>query len=129
MTAEQETFTISELAAELRIRPSAIRYYEKIGLIKPERKPGKHRRYTRKDRARLRLILRGKRFGATLDQIGKMIGGPEAKISEANQISTSLRYIDQKLEDIASQKKELEQFQTDLLELRDKLLKKRRKPG
>ncbi len=110
----------------MRIRPSAIRYYEKIGLIIPERKKGKHRSFTRKDRARLKLILRGKRFGATLDQVGAMIGRPGAPMSELSQIRTSLRYIELKLDDISGQKKDLEQFQSDLLNLKKTLLKRRR---
>lgn len=126
---ERETYTISELAAELGIRPSAIRYYEKIGLVKPERKSGNHRTYSRKDRARIRLILRGKRFGATLEQIGEMIGRPGAAASDASQIRTSLRYIDHKLEDIAVQKKELDHFQSDLIDLKKKLLKRKRELG
>ncbi len=123
---DKDRFTISELAAELSIKPSAIRYYEQKGLVSPERTPGNQRYYTRQNRARLKLILRGKRFGATLDQIAEMIGMSDDAINEKSQINTSLWYIDQKMNDIARQRKELDLFQTDLLALKRKLLRRRR---
>lgn len=121
-----ERFTISELATELDIKPSAIRYYEQKGLITPERTPGNQRFYTRQNRARLKLILRGKRFGATLDQIAEMIGMADEAINEKSQIETSLWYIDQKMSDIVRQKNDLDLFQADLLALKRKLLRRRR---
>ena len=123
---DKERFTISELAAELGIKPSAIRFYEQKGLIKPERTSGNHRYYTRQDRARLKLILRGTRFGATLDQIAEMIGPADEAVNEKSQIDTSLRYIGLKMEDIIRQKTELDLFQEDLTELKQKLLRRRR---
>jgi len=123
---DKDRFTISELAAELQIKPSAIRYYEKKGLIMPERTPGNQRFYTRHNRARLKLILRGKRFGATLDQIAEMIGMADEDINEKSQISTSLWYIEQKMNDITRQKSELDLFQSDLLALKRTLLRRKR---
>jgi DNA-binding transcriptional MerR regulator len=123
---KQERFSISELAAELKIKPSAIRYYEQKGLIKPERTRGNQRFYTRQNRARLKLILRGRRFGATLDQIAEMIGPVDVAINEKSQIDTSLWYVDQKMDDIAKHKKELNLFQDDLVALKRKLLRRRR---
>ncbi len=122
----KDRFTISELAAELNIKPSAIRYYEQKDLITPERTPGNQRYYTRQNRARLKLILRGKRFGATLDQIAEMIGMADDAINEKSQIDTSLWYIDQKMNDIVRQKNDLDLFQADLLALKRKLLRRRR---
>lgn len=126
MAMNKDRFTISELAAELQIMPSAIRFYEQKGLIKPERTRGNQRYYTRQNRARLKLILRGKRFGATLGQIAEMIGFADDVINEKSQIETSLWYIEQKMNDIVRQKNELDLFQTDLLALKRKLLRRRR---
>jgi DNA-binding transcriptional MerR regulator len=122
----RETYTISELAAEFGIKPSAIRYYEAVGLIIPERSAGNRRIYTRRNRARLKLILRGKRFGATLEQIGEMIGNADGEISESTQIERSLRHIDLKREEIARHREELELFESDLASLKKKLLKRKR---
>ncbi|HNW27057.1 MAG TPA: MerR family transcriptional regulator [Spirochaetota bacterium] len=121
-----ETFTISELAEQLDINPSTIRFYEQKGLITPGRTKGNQRVYTRQDRGRLKLILRGKRFGATLDQIAEMIGMADDIINEKSQIDTSLYYIDRKMDDIARQKTELELFQADLMALKRKLQNRRR---
>jgi DNA-binding transcriptional MerR regulator len=121
-----ETYTISELARELGIKPSTIRYYEQKGLIRPGRTGGNHRVYTARDRARLKLILRGKRFNATLDQIGEMIGMADRTMNEKNQIEKSLWYIDRRMEDIARQKSELALFESDLIALRRKLHKRKR---
>jgi DNA-binding transcriptional MerR regulator len=123
---QQETYSISKLADELGIKPSAIRYYEQKGLIKPDRTPGNQRVYTRHHRARLKLILRGKRFGATLEQIGEMIGMADRPMNEKNQINKSLWYIERKMEDVVRQKNDLDLFEADLLSLKRKLLRRRR---
>lgn len=125
----EKTFAISELAAELNIKTSAIRYYEQKGLLKPDRTPGNQRVYTRQDRARLKLILRGRRFGATLDQILDMIGTAGGAVTEKSQIDKSLMYIGLKMSDITRQKDELKLFEADLLSLKQKLLRRRRELG
>ena len=60
------TFSISELAQEFDISSRTIRFYEEKGLIAPRRTKGNQRRYTAKDRFRLKWIIRGKRFGYSL---------------------------------------------------------------
>ena len=122
----QETYSISELSEELGIQPSAIRYYEQKGLLKPDRTPGNQRVYTRRHRARLKLILRGKRFGATLEQIGEMIGMADRPMNEKKQIDKSLWYIEHKMEEVLKQKHELDLFEADLLALKRKLTRRRR---
>ena len=67
-TAAGEVFGIGELAAEFGVSPRAVRFYEDKGLLAPRRVNGA-RVYTRRDRARLVLILRSKAIGATLDEI------------------------------------------------------------
>jgi DNA-binding transcriptional MerR regulator len=93
----KEFYSISDLAAELEISPPTIRFYEEKGLISPQRTSGNQRKYSKRDRARLKLILRGKRFGASLDQIAEMIGHADAEITEPQQIDKSLFYLDEKL--------------------------------
>lgn len=122
----QETYSISELSDELGIQPSAVRYYEQKGLIKPERTPGNQRVYNKHHRARLKLILRGKRFGASLEQIGEMIGMADRPMNEIKQIDKSLWYIERRIEDVLKQKHELDLFEADLLALKRKLARRRR---
>lgn len=72
LAAEQEEWTIGDLAAELEVTPRTLRFYEAEGLIAPIRRPA-GRRYTRRDRARMLLILRGKRFGMSLSEIREIL--------------------------------------------------------
>lgn len=65
-------FTIAGLAKEFGITARTLRFYEDRGLIDPERK-GQSRVYTARDRARVALILRGKRLGFSLAEIGELL--------------------------------------------------------
>jgi DNA-binding transcriptional MerR regulator len=69
---DRESYTISDLAAEFGVTARALRFYEDEGLIAPER-DGLARIYSRRDRARLAWILRGKRVGFSLAEIREMI--------------------------------------------------------
>jgi len=61
-------FTIGELCTEFGVTPRTLRFYEAQGLLAPAR-DGQARRFSHRDRARLALILRGKRFGFSLEEI------------------------------------------------------------
>jgi len=122
----QETFLISELAAQLDMSPHTIRFYEEKGLISPGRTSGNQRIYTPKDRARLKLILRGKRFGFSLDEIAEMIGMADTGTNELYQIDKSLAYGTEKLKEIRKRKEEFVLLEKDLISLRDNLLKRRK---
>ena len=67
-----DTFTITDLAGEFKITPRTIRFYEDKHLLQPSRQ-GLSRVYSRRDRARLQLILRGKRLGFSLAEIKEML--------------------------------------------------------
>lgn len=77
----ETTYTIAELAREFALTPRAIRYYEDQGLIAPAR-VGVQRVYSKRDRTRLKLTLRGKRLGLSLAEIRELIdmydSAPEA---------------------------------------------------
>jgi DNA-binding transcriptional MerR regulator len=66
------SYSIAQLTAEFEITPRAIRFYEDRGLITPRRN-GNRRVYSPRDRVRLKLILRGKRLGLSLDEIREII--------------------------------------------------------
>lgn len=66
--AEEQRYTIREMCDEFGVTPRTLRYYEYIELIAPER-DGQKRLYTARDRGRLVLILRGRRFGFPLEAI------------------------------------------------------------
>jgi DNA-binding transcriptional MerR regulator len=117
-------YSISELAAELELSPRSIRFYEEKGLLAPQRTDGNHRIYDRRDRARLKLIQRGKRFGYSLDEIAEMIGMTSTDVNEIRQIQTSLEYGEKKLREIKERIEELQLMELDLLSVREKLLKR-----
>ncbi|HUD93087.1 MerR family DNA-binding transcriptional regulator [Sphingobium sp.] len=70
--SERQSYTITDLSEEFGVTARALRFYEDEGLISPERQ-GLARIYSRRDRARLAWILRGKRVGFSLTEIREMI--------------------------------------------------------
>ncbi len=122
---EQEIrYTISQIADELDISTRTIRFYEEKGLIKPQRTSGNQRIYTPRNKARLKLILRGKRFGFSLDEIADMIGMAGTDVTEIEQIEKSLKFGEAKLKEIKDRKKELTLLEKDILSTREKLIKR-----
>ncbi len=121
-TDKKPLYTISDLASAFEISPRTIRFYEEKKLVSPGRTQGNHRIYTKRDRARLKLILRGKRFGYSLDEISEMIGMTDVDMSEAEQIEKSLNYGEKKLAELRDRIRELELLEQDLYSLREKLL-------
>ena len=68
----EKTFNIRDLASEFGVTTRTIRFYEEKGLLNPDRE-GQRRRYSAADRTKLRLILRGKRLGFSLDESAEII--------------------------------------------------------
>ena len=114
-------YAISDLSTEFAVTRRTLRFYEEKGLLQPHRTTGNHRRYSSRDRARLKLILRGKRFGYTLDEIAKMIGLGDVNVDEIDQIRNALVYGDKKLCDIRRRIQELNAMEQDMLRVRKKL--------
>jgi len=88
----EETFSIAELAREFGITTRAIRFYEDEGLLTPRRR-GQTRIYGARDRTRLKLILRGKRLGFSLQEIAEMVTMYDAQPGEAGQLDLFLKRI------------------------------------
>lgn len=91
----ETTYSISELAKEFDITTRSIRFYEDQGLLTPMRN-GQTRIYTKRDRVRLKLILRGKRLGFSLAETGKLFELYDADKSSVTQLNTMLALIEQK---------------------------------
>ncbi|MFB4165435.1 MerR family DNA-binding transcriptional regulator [Alteribacillus sp. JSM 102045] len=108
------TFSISDLAETFVISTRSIRYYEERGLITPERTAGGQRIYSKKDKTRLKLILRGKRFGFSLIEIEEMIELFDADRSGKKQLKRTIEYGDRKLQ-------EINEKIDDMIALRDEL--------
>ncbi len=108
-------FTIGELATEFALSPRAIRFYEDQGLLAPQR-AGANRVYTKRDRARLQLILRGKRLGFTLSDIRAFLDLYDADRSKSRQMAMTLGLTRGRIRDLEQQ---LEDITLTLAELRD----------
>lgn len=117
-------FTISELAKQLDITPRTIRYYEELGLIQPKRSNGGTRYYTRKNRARLKLILRGRRFGFQLKEIREMITLFDEDRSGRKQLQRTVEYGEQKLTEIDEKIAELLQLREEISEYKQRFEEK-----
>ncbi|MEL7537343.1 MAG: MerR family DNA-binding transcriptional regulator [Pseudomonadota bacterium] len=90
--AEQRHYTISELAEEFGVTTRTIRFYEEKGWLAPMR-VGQRRVFRSKDRTRLRLILRGKRIGLTLEESVDIIGLYDAQTGSRRQLEVLLERI------------------------------------
>lgn len=127
------TYTIAELAREFELTPRAIRYYEDQGLIAPAR-AGVQRVYTKRDRTRLKLTLRGKRLGLSLAEIRELIDMYDSA-PESSQLARLLEVLarrrarlEQQREDIAAVLAEVDAFERQCRNLLD-AKKARRQPS
>jgi DNA-binding transcriptional MerR regulator len=112
------SYTITELAAEFDVTPRAIRFYEDMGLLTPQR-AGRNRVYTQRDRTRLKLTLRGKRLGLSLSEIKQLVDMYDSPSDTRQQLTAFMavlaehrRLLEQQREDIEITLAEIEQHET-----------------
>ena len=96
------TYTIIELAAEFDITPRAIRFYEDMGLLDPAR-DGRNRVYSVRDRTRLKLTLRGKRLGLSLQEIRQLVDMYESPSDTVQQLTAFLAILQAHRDQLAQQ--------------------------
>ena len=99
------SYTIADLAREFNLTPRTIRYYEDQGLLAP-RRVGMQRIYSKRDRTRLKLTLRGKRLGLSLAEIRELLD-----MYDTAPESTQLTRL---LEVLAKRRAKLEQQREDI---------------
>lgn len=112
----RKLYTVSQLAGELAVTPRAIRFYEDKGLIAPER-AGATRVFTARDRARLILILRGKRLGFSLKEIREWLDLYDADPGQAAQTRVLLAKIEKRIAQLENQKLDIEATLVELQEI------------
>lgn len=110
-------FTIGELAEELGITTRAIRFYEAKGLVAPGRR-GTARAYTRRDRARLLLILRGKNLGFSLEDIRQYLELYDADPSQLAQLKLLEAKIEEHIIALERKRADLDRTLRELGEIR-----------
>ncbi|SFS15555.1 MerR family transcriptional regulator [Yoonia litorea] len=109
--------SFKEMCAKFDVTPRTLRYYEYIELLSPE-KEGRSRFYGPKELARMTLILRGRRFGFSLEDIRQWLLIYEHEGTEA-QMREWVALADKQLVELADQKKQLEETIQELQNLRD----------
>ncbi len=105
-SAMTETFTITDLAQEFDVTTRTIRFYEDQGLLMPERR-GQTRVYGPRDRTRLKLILRGKRLGFSLAEVGEIIELYDTEPGEVGQLQFFLDKIRQRRAALEQQREDI----------------------
>lgn len=121
-------FTITDLATEFGVTTRAIRFYEAKGLLDP-RRAGVNRVYSVRDRARLLLILRGKRLGFSLALVKKYLDLYDADPTHKTQIETLLRGARQRIGELETQRQDLELTIEELHEIEQLCLEAMRRLG
>ena len=106
-TKERSEYSIGDLAREFDVTTRAIRFYEDQGLLAPRRE-GQRRIYTPRDRARLKLTLRGKRLGLTLSEIRELIDMYEPGRDERPQLARFLAVLTQHKSLLEQQRSDIE---------------------
>lgn len=111
--AEEPLYSIRTLAAELNITTRAIRFYEAKGLIKP-RRIRSQRLFTRADRARLLLILRGKRLGFSLAEVSDYLDLYDADPGQVEQMKLLLTLVRDRIGLLEAQRRDIDQTLDEL---------------
>ncbi len=114
----ERTFSIGELCAEFDVTPRTLRFYEQRELLKPIR-DGQRRIFTQRDRARLKLILRGKRFGFSLEAIRQWLNLYDLGDGGVTQLTTWVENATSQMDTLRAQRDELEDAMRDLQALID----------
>ena len=116
-----DMLTITELAREAGVTARAIRFYESKGLLTP-RRAGTTRIYTHRERGRLQLILRGKRLGFSLTDIGEYLDLYDADPTQHDQIVLLLDKVNNRIGELESQKADIDDTLKELSSVRAQAL-------
>jgi DNA-binding transcriptional MerR regulator len=109
----EQTFSIGELARSMDITPRSIRFYEEQGLLSPTR-IGQNRIYMKKDRVRLKLILRGKRLGFSLAETKTLFDLYDSHQNSKVQLEALLKMTDEKRAHMQQQLEDIEMLKAEL---------------
>jgi len=110
-------FTVTQLAENLGVTARTIRFYEDKGLIAPQR-AGTTRVYTHRDRARMALILRGKRLGFSLREIRNYLDLYDVDHTQTEQLRALLKAVAGRVEQLEQQRIALDETLKELNEIK-----------
>jgi DNA-binding transcriptional MerR regulator len=109
----ETTFSIRELCDEFDVTPRTLRFYESKGLLAPHRE-GQRRLFTVRDRTRLKLILRGKRFGFSLAEIKELLDLYDREDDQRTQLAATLEAARRHYGELREKRKELDSVLAEL---------------
>ena len=112
---QNDQMTIREMCDLFDVTPRTLRFYEAKELIAPIR-DGQKRLYTKRDRARLKLILRGKKFGFSLEEIRQLLEMYYMQDQQQTQMTKTYELAQVRLQELKRQREELDQTIEDLEE-------------
>jgi len=113
----EERLSFKDMCARFDVTPRTLRYYEYIELLEPE-KEGRSRFYRPRELARMKLILRGRRFGFSLEEIRQWLEMRDESGDQA-QMKVWIELADRQLLELQDQRKQLDETIHDLQKLRD----------
>lgn len=113
-----DRLTFKEMCARFDVTPRTLRHYEYIELLAPERE-GRARFYRPREVARMTLILRGRRFGFSLEEIRQWLEMYDADPEGETQRKVWIEMADRQLEELAQRRIELDEVIAELKDLRD----------
>ena len=117
----EQRLSVKEMCAKFEVTPRTLRYYEYIELLAPE-KEGRSRFYGPRDIARMTLILRGRRWGFSLEELRQWLLIYENEGSES-QSRVFLEYADRQIDALNKEREALDETISDLTRVRDEVAK------
>jgi DNA-binding transcriptional MerR regulator len=111
-----QLYTVTELAKELGMTARAVRFYEDKGLITPQR-AGTTRVYSARDRARMILILRGKRLGFALSEIKEYLDLYDADVTQHAQLRVLLAAVAKRRAQLLGQRQAIDEALAELADI------------
>ncbi len=123
----EKTFSITELCREFDVTPRTLRFYEQKGLLAPARR-GWTRIFNYRDRARLQLILRGKKVGFSLEEIKEMLDLYNLRDGQLTQLKVASAKMRERLDALHAQRIDVDEAIADLertCDIVDGMLKER----
>ncbi|HBV55922.1 MAG TPA: MerR family transcriptional regulator [Rhodobacteraceae bacterium] len=111
----EKLMTIREMCDAFEVTPRTLRFYEAKELLFPIRE-GQKRLFTHRDRARLKLILRGKRFGFSLEDIRQLLELYKSGGEQVTQLEKTYEVAQQRMDELVRQRQELDAAIADLAE-------------
>lgn len=117
----EDRLSFKEMCAAFEVTPRTLRYYEYIELLQPDRE-GRSRFYGARERARMKLIMRGRKFGFQLEEIRQWLLIYEDEGTEA-QMQAWVEMADRQLKELAEQREQLNEAFAELTDLREKVAK------